>query len=127
MNLYVDRETLKSNYVVLFLNLTLGTSPMILHTNMKTVERWPDLYSFSVFSNIMSTLSFPFIFLCCSTYRRIVYLWNATVNKLSASVVNFSVPCPSLDVKITSSLSQRALAHTRTTHRQHLFIKMVLL
>lgn len=127
MNWYVDRETLKSNYVVLFLNLALGMSPMILHTTMKTVERWPNLYYFSIFSNIMSNLSFPFIFLCCSTYRRIVYLWNATVNKIADSVVNFSVHCPSLDVKITSSLSQHALAHTKTTHRQHLFIKMVLL
>lgn len=101
----------------------LCTSPIILHSNKKILERWPDFYPFSVFSNIVSNLSFPFIFLHCSTYRLIMYLWNATINKTSDSVVNFRVYYPSLDVKITSSLSQHVLAHTKATHRQHLFLK----
>lgn len=52
-----------------------------------------------------------------------MYLWNATINKTSDSVVNFSVYCLSPDVKLTSSLSQHVLAHTKTTHRQRLFFK----
>lgn len=50
-------------------------------------------------------------------------LWNATINKTSGSVVNFSAYGPSLNVKITSSLSQRVLAHTKATHRQRLSLK----
>lgn len=50
-----------------------------------------------------------------------MYLWNAIINTTSVSVVNFSVYCPSLDVRITSSPSQRVLAHSDATHRQHLF------
>lgn len=52
-----------------------------------------------------------------------MYLWNATINKTADSVVNFRVYYPSLDVKITSSLSQHVLAHTKATHRQQLFLK----
>lgn len=103
--------------------IQLCTSLIILHSNKKILERWSDFYLFSVFSNIVSNLSFPFIFLYCSTYKLIMYLWNATINKTSDSVVNFRVYYPSLDVKITSSLSQRVLAHTKATHRQHLFLK----
>lgn len=65
----VDRETFQNNYTVLFLNWTSGTSPIILHTNMKTLERWPHFFSFRIFSNVMSTSSFPFPSLCCSTSR----------------------------------------------------------
>lgn len=52
-----------------------------------------------------------------------MYLWNATINKTSDSVVSFSIYRLSLDVELTSSLSQHVLAHTKATHRQHLFFK----
>lgn len=106
-----------TNNCTVLLNLTLGPSPIILHTNMKILE------SGQVFTQILGHLIIPFYFLYCCTYRLIVYGWNATISKPSDSVVNFSVYCPSLDVKITSSLSQQVLAHTKATHRQHLFSK----
>lgn len=53
---------LTTNYRVLYLNLTLGTSPIILHTNMKILERWPGFCSLSIFSNSRSNLSIPSIF-----------------------------------------------------------------
>lgn len=105
-----------TNNCTVLLNLTLGPSPIILYTNMKILE------SSQVFTQILGHL-ISFYFLYCSTHRLIVYLWNATISKPSDSVVNFSVYCPSLDVKITSSLSQQVLAHTKATHRQHLFSK----
>lgn len=52
-----------------------------------------------------------------------MYSWNAIINTTRDSVVNFSVYCPSLDVRITSSLSQHVLAPSNATHTQHLFLK----
>lgn len=68
-----------NNYTVLFLNFTLDTNPIILHNNMNMLERWPDFYPFSVLSNIMSNLSFPFIFfvlLYLETYHVFVECHN---------------------------------------------------
>ena len=44
----------EKNYTVPFLNLVLESNPVILHSNMNTLERWPDFYSFAIFLNILS-------------------------------------------------------------------------
>lgn len=111
----------EKNYTVLFLNLVLDSNPVILHSNMnflKDGQIFILLVYFQISCQIYQSLLFS---LYCWSYRLIMYLWVAIINKTLDTVVNFSVYCPSPEVTITSSLSQHVLAHTSVTHRQHLY------
>lgn len=113
---------LTNTYRVLCLNLTFGASPIILHTNMKILERWPGFCSLSIFSNSRSHLSIPSIF-CTALLTGLSCICGMPQLIRLQTLVSFSVYCLSLDVELTSSLSQQVLAHTKATHRQHLFFK----
>lgn len=57
----VDNVTYNKQSCGPILQFDLGTNPIFLYTDINVLERWPDLYSFSILSSIESNLSFYFL------------------------------------------------------------------